>query len=172
MALRTISLSAQRNFSSVTAATIGTNIVAVQVGAALLGGVFLQPGKFTPAVAVRRAINVYVLVNPAANSAVDGQHVVLQLASTRVNANGTFTNASFNVTWPIPAAWTTNDTNLVLLDNGNGHSFNPLTFVDQTTFALRVARVGSDPADTFAQSLKLAEAVTVEYTTREWSVIV
>jgi hypothetical protein len=172
VAQRILSLSGQRSFSAVTTTTISATIPAVTVGASVIGGIYLQPQRLTPQVDVRRSIGVWILLSPAANSLVDGQHVSIQLSVTQVNADGTLTDTNVTYIWPVPNGWLTTDTEFVLIDNGNGVSFDAEFFADQQNIGLRVARLGDKPADTFAQGLKIAEYAVLQYTTREFSVIV
>jgi hypothetical protein len=125
-----------------------------------------------PSVSVRHPLDVYFHCSPFANSLVDGQVVVFNLALNRILASGQRIQTSFTWNWPVPNGWLTTDTALVLADNGNGVSIDADQLQDQETIGLRLSRSGSSGPDTFAQSLEVAEYVFLQYTTREWTVIV
>jgi hypothetical protein len=166
MARAILSVPADRGYAGFTAVTIGQTCAAVSVGAAALGGNYLAPFALPASVDVSYPIDVYAWLAPAANSLVDGQHVMLGVRRTNLTRARNWGDSTVNYKWPIPNAWLTTQPERVLLDDGTGHTFQAHTFTEGDLLGLRISRNGGDPLDTFAHSLLIADALELGYTSR------
>ena len=166
--VRRIIVPSARTYASVTNSTIGQYIAAVSVSAAQLGGHYLTPILVPDNMDVTKPCNVRILISPVTNPSANGQVIRFSLAETHVATNGTRTETVFNHDWNVPDDWTTDDTNLITLDNGSGSSFAGNAFQHAQHLALRLARVGSATEDTFDRSLNITMNALLEYTATEY----
>ena len=167
-ALRVISIGYCRSYNTATAHFIGTAIAARYVHANDLGGFYLLPFTLPQDMDVSQPSSVRILVNPLQNAAINGQKVRFILQATHVPDGGSPQTSTVNCNWSVPENWTTDDCNVVLMDNGNGRTFEGNTFAEGDTVGLRLARAGSDPADTFDKAVKMADYIQFEYTAKRY----
>ncbi len=161
----TLPLFSSRVFGSVTNTILGSAVPAGQVGASSSGGHYMQPIVVPDDMDVSASSSLKVFVAPAANSLVNGQYVRFTLVATTMAHKGARVDTSFNYDWPVPDGWLASDNELVTLDNGSGFSFDPDLFTPGQLVGFRITRDGPNAADTFAQSLLIAQHGFLEYTT-------
>jgi hypothetical protein len=172
MSVSNLLLPFNRNNGSVAQSTVSTAVTTLTVGAAVTGGWYTGMLRLPPAVDVTKPIDVVLTVTPQANSLVDGQNVVFNVIWASIDENGVRVDNTFNQTWPVPNGWLTTDTQHVLMDNGNGHTFDADTFDPQMRIALILRRVGASPLDTFAQGLHLCTGAELRFQSRyPWLVV-
>ena len=160
----TMPLFFSRVSGSVTNSTLGQAVPAGQVGASSLGGHYTQPIIVPQDMDVTASSSLKVVVAPSANSLVNGQFVRFTVVATTVTHKGARVDTSFNYDWPVPDGWLASDNEHVTLSNGSGFSFNPNLFTPGQLVGFRIARDGPNAADTFAQSLLIAQHSFFEYT--------
>ena len=153
-----------RALGSITNSALGLAVPAEQVTASLFGGHYMQPIIVPHDMDVAASSSLKVFVAPSANSLVNGQFVRFAVVATTVTHKGARVDTSFNYDWPVPDGWLATDSELVTLSNGSGFSFNPNLFTPGQLVGFRVARDGPNAADTFAQSLLIAQHAFFEYT--------
>jgi len=154
-----------RVYGSVTNSALGLAVPGGQVGASLVGGHYTQPIIVPHDMNVAGSSSLKVFVAPSANSLVNGQFVRFAVVATTVTHKGARVDTSFNYDWPVPDGWLATDSELVTLSNGSGFSFDPNLFSAGQLVGFRIARDGPNAADTFAQSLIIAQHGFLEYTT-------
>jgi len=155
-----------RNFGIVTDQFLGTALQAVRIAATNLGGFVACPFRIPPCLDVSYPVRVYLRLSTAANSAINGQNVVLQFRLTRLQLAGTRSEITFDQTWPAPNAWTTAQTQRILLDAGNNWTLDPAALADGDTLGIRTNRNGTAAADNYAQATDLVISAELEYTSR------
>lgn len=155
-----------RTYGSAANSIIGQYIAALTVSPTQLGGFYAAPLRVPVDFDVSRPANLFLWLAPVANSLVDGQAVALQCHRTIINADGSVTDTTLDLTWAVPAGWTTVQRTRVLLDAGGGVSI-PGGALKRTDFlGLRFSRNGPAAADTFAQSVAFPTALELEYPQR------
>ncbi|MFH1110148.1 MAG: hypothetical protein V1790_13280 [Planctomycetota bacterium] len=166
--VRRIIVPSARTYASVTNSTIGQYIAAISVSATQLGGQYLTPILVPDNMDVTKPCKVRILISPVSDATTNGQVIRFTLAETHVATDGTRTETVFNHDWNVPDDWITDNTDLITLDNGSGSTFAGDTFQHGQHLALRVARVGTAPEDTFDKSVNIALHAVFEYTATEY----
>lgn len=157
-----------RTYGSVTAHYIGTTIVAHYVNAGSTGGFYLLPIRVPDDMDVTQPSSVRIVAAPVQDATTNGQAVRFYLQQTRVSQGGPPDASVVTFDWDVPDDWTTNDCNLVLIDNGNGRTFEGDTFENGDTLGLRIIRMGGSASDTFDKGVKFADCIAFEYTAKEY----
>ena len=166
MGLRYESVAAGRSFASVTDQTIGQSIICKRIAASALGGFYCKPFQLPQDFDPTKPIDVAVLIHTAVNSGVDGQHVRLRVNWTEAIEGVLNDVHTITYDWPVPNGWLTSNPLVVLIDNGNGHTFDAHQFSNTSTLGLRIDRNGIATEDTYAQATDLAEAIRLTYSTK------
>jgi hypothetical protein len=165
VALAQLNINFVRTFGSFTFSALGLYLAALRTAPTLLGGFFTQPFKLPPCVDVSYPMNVFLWLNTAVNSAIDGQLIRFDLAATRLSQGGVIADSALAFSWPVPNGWTTTQPQRVLLASGAA-SYPAHSFVSGDELGFRVDRNGPNAADTYAQSTDMAAVLELEYTSR------
>jgi len=163
---RSLAIGYNRTYLSAASSYIGNAIPAHYVGSSWTGGFYATPLHLPKDMDVSAPCSVKVCVTPQYNADTNGQVACLALACTRVTLGGTASESNFSYDWDIPDNWSTSDVDIILLDNGNGRSYEADTFTEGDLLGLRLSRDGSNPIDTFNKSIKFAHWLMLEYTAK------
>jgi hypothetical protein len=161
---RTIVSPYVRTYFSAGLTSIGAAIPCHYVNAGLNGGFFVAPVRIPEDMDVTEPASVRVLISTLMDSTTNGQIVRFELAWTRITLGGAQIDNTLTFDWNAPDNWVTTETNLVVLDNGNGWTMNANTFSPGETLGLRVARRGGDAADNYNTGIRFADVLQFEYT--------
>jgi hypothetical protein len=153
-----------RTHASVTLSLIGTVVAALRSAATQLGGFYAGPLELPRNFDNSYPADLYLTINTAANSLINGQVVRFVLDWTRITAAAAIVNVNFTFNWTVPNGWLTTQPQRVLLDNGSGHTFNAHAFTQLDLLGIRIARDGPNAADTYAQATDLALTLDLRYT--------
>ena len=143
---------------------IGSYMAARSVSANVSGGFHLAPICIPEDMDVSEPCYVRLLISPLTDATTNGQVIRFGLALTSVTQTGVMSNSSVTCDWNVPDDWTTSEYKVVLIDNGNGRTFDPDTFTNRDVVGFRIRRVGTAAADTFDKGVKIAEFLQIEYT--------
>jgi len=145
---------------------IGSVMAARSVNDGVTGGFYTAPIGIPNEMDVAEPADVTILVNPIQDATTNGQVVRLELSYSHVTAAGNITNGVITFDWSVPDDWTVNDPALVLIDNGNGRTFEADTFGAGDYLGLRCLRLGAAAQDTFNKGINLAEMLAFQYTAK------
>lgn len=157
-----------RAYGTCTAHYIGSAITARYVNYNSTGGFYLLPIRIPDDMDVAEPCSVKILVNPVFNVTTNGQVIRFYLQQSHVADGGSMNTTSINYDWDVPDNWTTNDYNVVLIDNGNGRTYEAGAFANGDTVGFRIARLGTAAEDTFNKAVKIAEYLQFEYTAKQY----
>lgn len=161
---RAVSAVFDRTYLSVGLASIGSHLPARSVAAGVKGGYYTVPIRVPDDIDPAAPASIVILVSPAADSAANGQILRFGLDYTRVEASdGSRSEGATAMDWPVPDDWTTSDSGLVVIDNGNGWSFDANTFAPADWLGVRVFRDGAHANDDFNQGLVIADTLALVY---------
>jgi hypothetical protein len=145
------------------ASLIGAFLPARAIGASANGGYFCAPVRIPAELDPAQPVSVTILVSPQATSLVDGQAAVLRLSWTRIRGNTDQQNDTLEMAWPIPDGWLAGTQRVVLFDNGNDRTFEAGYLQPGDWLGLQVTRQGTAAADTFAQTILVAETTVAAF---------
>jgi len=165
---RRIASSYVRTYFSASAAAIGSVLAARSITTELLGGFYASPIRIPDDMDVTQPSDVTILVSPVQSATVNGQTVQFQFAHSIVPPGGTGANAVITVDWAVPNNWLPTDAAVVLMDNGNGRTFEANTLSAGDFLGFRCARLGSATEDTFNKSVLIAETLVFSYVAKEF----
>ena len=158
-----------RTYLSTGVGVIGTYMPARSVNTGVSGGMFLFPLRVPEEFDAAASSSLAILIAPTADSAVNGQTVRFLVEYTLVSAaDGARSDGSVAMDWPVPDDWTTAETKEVLIDNGNGWTFDGDTLAPGDWLGFRFAREGAHANDDFAQGLLFAERVAFMYQAKKF----
>jgi len=155
-----------RNYGAVTQGTLSGSIPTVSVADATFGGWYSNLIRLPPSLDTRQPLYLTLTVSPIRVNPIDGQFVVFQTRYTVISSLLATFSVQFNQTWAVPNGFVNNSIAHVLLDNGTGVTIPKNSLPQQPWLAVRVARLGSDAADTFTSSLHLCLGMSLAYTSR------
>lgn len=156
-----------RLFQSGLEQTIGGVILARSINAGTMGGFYLTACRIPEDMDVTAPANVKILMAPGLNATTNGQSTRISLTHTRMEKSGTSETVAVIFDWPIPNGWDVTDINTVLVDNGNGRTYDGNTFSAGDTLGFRLFRSGTAAEDTFDKPLRLGEYIRFEYTAKK-----
>lgn len=165
---RRVESSYVRTYLSANASAIGSVLAARSITSELLGGFYASPIRMPDDMDVTQPSDVTILVSPAQNATVNGQTVRFQLSHSRMTPGGTSTSAVITVDWAVPNNWLAGDTAVVLMDNGNGRTFDANTLNTGDFLGFRAIRFGSATEDTFDKSVLIGETLIFKYVAKEF----
>jgi hypothetical protein len=162
--LRSVSTHLLRTYLSSGINAFGTYTAARSVNAGASGGMVVFPIRIPEDFDPAGPSSLAVLIGPTADSTVNGQMVRFVVDYTRVSAeDGVQADASVAMDWPVPDDWTTAEAKEVLIDNGNGWTFDGDTLAPGDWLGFRFAREGAHANDDFAQGVKFTERMVFVY---------
>lgn len=166
--IRRIAAPFTRVYATASATTIGLATTAYNVIAITNGGFYAAPFPLPDDMDTTEPSSVYTLVAPLTSSTQTGLVVRYVLTFTYGKAGETPTDDSVTYDWTTPDNWTADEPRSVLIDNGNGRTFDAGLFEPGDELGLRIARIGSATEDTFDKSVKFAERLVFEYTAKRF----
>lgn len=145
---------------------IGTAMAARQIAGIDNAGFYCAPFTFPDSAIPKNNAYVFITIQPAFVPIFTGQIIKLLLRTTITSVNLDINSFDQTFLWPIPDPFSSDIGYRILLDNGNGRTFNPLQFKRDDFIGFQIQRMGADPADTLAQSVKIAESLTFQINRR------
>ena len=165
---RVLSTSFVRTYLSGGAGTIGSVMAARSINNGLTGGFFTGPLRIPEDMDVSEPTDVIVLLSPIHSATVNGQVISLGLSYSRVTAAGTNNNGVLTFNWPVPDNWMVNNFAFVVIDNGNGRTFEADVFSPGDFLGLQLARLGGAAEDTFNKGLYITETIGFRHRTKQF----
>ncbi len=133
------------------------------------GGFYAAPIRIRPDVDVGEPITLRILLETGATGPPTASVVRFKLRYGTVGVGGgTPSDTTLTFDWSPPLNWATSDTQVIVIDNGNGWTFDAGTFTNLEYVGFRLARYGADAGDTFPQTIKIASAIAFEYTAKQY----
>jgi hypothetical protein len=150
-------------------AATGTNGLAqaaVLVTASQDAGFLVAPFQLPDDMDPSRPSTITVMIRPGSPQFVPGGTVVIRLASTLVNADGSMTDHQNDFQWPAPDPFTNLMCLPILLDSGSGYTYAGGFFLAQQRVGLRLTRQGTNVNDTFVRTTLFNAALLFTYSQR------
>jgi len=155
-----------RKVGTATPTNLGTAIEAMDLGPSTDGGMYLASFMVPPEMDVGATSKVCIVLTPVTNGG--GNVVRIELATTYGKHGDTsLTNEQLLYDWTTPSNWTTEDVQVVAIDNGNGVTFAANKFEAGDVVGLRIQRLGSAAADTYPNNVLVAATAIFEYTAKQ-----
>ncbi len=165
---RTITRHQSRLYSVTYSTLIGSSMLGRRLLYNMTGGIYFGGLAIPSDMDVSEPSKVTIVALPYADATTNGQAVHFRQTSTHFKAGEAPTNTTIDCDWNVPDDWTTNDPRQIVIDNGNGVTFDASHFEhgDQVEFV--IIRMGTDVGDTFDKDLIMAEYVVFEYTAKQY----
>lgn len=153
-----------RVYSSATSSVIGQIATSHTISQIANGGFYTQPLRIPENLDTTKPVSVRILAVPAIPSSGGVRNVRFQLAYTVIDPGGPIVDTSVPFDYTTPDNWSNDDPRYILIDDGSGSTIPTGLLLGATHLGLRIARNGADPADTFDKLIKIAHALTLDYT--------
>ncbi len=150
---------------SVTSSVYFGFVTARRITAGFNGGFYLNPWRIPDDMDVTEPSNVKILVATGATGPASAKVVRILLSDTYIRAS-VATSDTITFDWTAPVSWQLGDYRTLLVDNGNGRTYEANHFAIGDLLGLRLSRNGSAAEDTYTTYFSFAEFITFEYTAK------
>lgn len=162
-----VELEQSRTYGIGSNSLIGLNINAYQIGAATDAGFYTNYRRTPFGLDLTMPVDVYILID-SADAALQSGGVFTEAKLTSVDLDD-HTISEYLVQYKFNVVnWQMGHPYLVLIDNGDGYTFDPGSVVANGAFGLKCSLIRSAASDTFPSSVNLARSCTVVYTRKSY----
>jgi hypothetical protein len=146
--------------------TMGAAFLYRRLSSTSIAGFYVVTFPIPPDMDLSAVSHVKLIAAAFADATTNGQAVRLSLDVTHFTPGEAPNDAVIDYDWPVPDDWTTGDPREVLIDNGNGVTFDADHFEAGDQLGMLIRRFGTAAEDTFDKDILVSEVLAFEYAAR------